>query len=658
MCGINAIYKFNGNIVNPEDLRKMSSSLSHRGPDESGFAILNQGSIGFSHVRLSIIDIGTGQQPMFNEDYSIAITYNGEVYDYQDYRKDLIKRGHKFRSKSDTEVIIHLYEEYGMDFLKRLNGEFAFVLWDGSKKKLIAVKDRSGIKPLFYHVNSNEIVFSSECKGIFALDRMERRLSTKYITGAFMGSYPKANSPFDGIHCLHPGHYMTVDFNGVHKEKQYWSQNYKVDNNMSFEKAKEGVRFLFRQAVKRRMVADVPVGVYLSGGVDSTLVCAMVANHGGRFKTYNIGFDNTVFDESSIAEKTAKELGADFETINCNVDKLAEGFEKTIYHTELALVNPHAIGKQLLSELINSQDRKVCITGEGADEIFAGYPYFKLERIWDLILSGGQAAKYGNELWEKFTKLEYRSEGLLWNRKEDWKNGNYLFGYPCFSQYRAQDFSPLVSMAFNTESLKIKYEHDPYQQFIKNNDSKTLKKLHPTNATRLMALNQLYSYIIPVLGDRVEMANSVECRTPFLDRDLIEFMGTVPPEYLINIEQLREKYVLHEAFKDDLPNSMRKDHKHPFLAPGWDSFITTKKGNELYNHFFSEDMLNKTQIFDPQMALQLKTVWENAPDNSETKKELNTMMGSALSLQMIDHLFIQNKIKVDPDFHMEDRSPT
>ena len=277
MCGINMILKKDRSPAEREDITRMCSAISHRGPDGAGYALLDSGALAFGHVRLSIIDLQEGDQPLYNEDGSICITFNGEIYDYKRLREELIDQGHRFRTHSDTEVIVHLYEQHGMDFIHRLNGEFAFIIWDGRNRRLLAARDRCGVKPLFYWETEQEILISSEVKGIFALNRVPRSINPDYMIGPMLGVFPRAISAFEGIRNLNPGHFLIVESEGRSREVPYWQPTFKTNPAISFTEAKDEVRRLFTRAVERRMVADVPVGTYLSGGLDSTLVCGLTA---------------------------------------------------------------------------------------------------------------------------------------------------------------------------------------------------------------------------------------------------------------------------------------------------------------------------------------------------------------------------------------------
>lgn len=656
MCGINAIFKKDSSRVDVEDLRKMCAVITHRGPDDAGYTLLNNERVGLGHVRLSIIDLSGGDQPLYNQDGSIAIVFNGEIYDYKKIREDLIAKGHKFRTHSDTEVIIYLYQEYGMDFVHHLNGEFAFIIWDERQKRLIAARDRNGVKPLFWHENEREILFSSEAKGIMALPRVPRAINPDCLTGTLFGSHPKSLSVFKNIRSVKPGHFFVVEANGTHREFPYWQPRFAIDKNLSYEDAKAKTRDLLTKAVHRRMIADVPVGTYLSGGLDSSLVCALVAGQSSNVTSFSIGFGGSSYDESDAARQIAKHFGARFETIDCTEEKMAGEYLKTLFHCEQPLANPNSVAKQMLSSLVHKSGYKVCITGEGADELFGGYAYFKMEKLWRMLEAGGEEAREAKLLMKKFKALESRSEGIMWNRGDKWKKVDRPYGYPNFFQMRFDEASKHVVHCLTPDVLAEATHKTPLALMLEEFPATELRQMDPYNATRTVTMNQLISYIIPTLGDRVEMANSVECRTPFLDKDLVDFALTLDPSHCLNIHELREKRVLREAFLDILPPVVAQVHKHPFLSPSWHSLVTTKPGQEIVKHYMSKQKIRDTGMFQWPWIRRLLFYWNWLPKSTGLWKRVDVIAGLILSSQILHSQFVENPIAIDPHFKIKDRS--
>ena len=650
MCGISAIRRFDGREASVEAIHQMSSAISHRGPDGAGYARLDQRTLALGHVRLSVVDLEGGDQPLYNHDQSLCIVFNGEIYDHEAHRKLLRAEGFRFKTRSDTEVILYLYEKYGLSFVDHLNGEFAILIWDQKKGELIAVRDRSGIKPLFYRVDSSELLVASEIKAILALPHVPRRIDPDYVVGNLNGAFPKGTTAFEGIRSLKPGHLMVTSRRGVGPEVCYWKPIFNVDPKMTFEEAKFAVRETFTRAVERRMVADVPVGTYLSGGLDSTLVCGLMSQSASNFKAFNVGFGNSIFDEAPLAKRISAFYGARFETINCDNELIAQNFSRTIEHVEAALVNPSAIAKQILSGLVRRQGYKVCITGEGADEVFGGYPYFRAEALARRVQAGGPEAGHYRALAKRFKKMEASTEGVLWYGGKFAKSSN-------FHRARAAEAGKSLSFLYRPEILERASLSSPEAAFDRDLDATEMASLDSFNATRLSTFEQLSSYVIPTLGDRVEMANSVECRTPFLDRDLLELSFRIPPEHFMKLSELREKHLLRQAFQDVLPPFLDGVHKRPFLAPNWKRFSQTATGSQIMAQALSESSLSRVGIYQPRALKLFTRLWKVLPQSSLTFKRLDILMGQVMGVTELHRVLIDAPIRGSADFKMVDRSP-
>jgi asparagine synthase (glutamine-hydrolysing) len=644
MCGIATIVtKRAGRAVDPEELGLMASVLAHRGPDECGSLVTAEGRVGLAHVRLSIIDLEHGHQPMTDAEGVVSVSFNGELYDYREHRRDLLVRGHVFRTDSDTEVLLRLYREYGCDFVTRLNGEFAFVLWDAEERRLLVARDRFGIKPLFFRETADEILIASEQKALCALPRVERRISKEYLTTTFCGAFPEATALLDGVRCVPPAHVGVARLGDELRFQRYWRFTFKVDERMSFRDATDGVRTQLEDAVRRRLVADVPVGVYLSGGVDSTLVCGLAASEQRDLRAFNFGFPGSSLDETSAAQRNAGHFGVECRSLHVSLDDLAQTLARTLYHCEGAVMNPNACAKLLLSAFVRQSGYKVCLTGEGADEVFAGYPYFKLEELWRMELEGGSRRQLARSLWRDFMRIEKRSEGLAWDRGGQWRTAPRLLPFPSFIEMRIRNLDFVIQRLFDGHALGLTARDRPFEQWKRLLDLEELARHDPLNASKLLSMNQLTSHVFPIVGDRVEMANSVECRLPFLDTKLVEFAETVPPRYFIEIEQLREKNLLHHAFAGFLPPAMGEEHKHPFLAPDWDSFYATRHGRELFEEYLSLARLRACGIFNPSFVRRLFLAWRLIPKRTVTKKRLNMALGAILSMQMLHEMFVTRR---------------
>ena len=652
MCGIAAILRRDGTRADVADLARMASAMRHRGPDGAAYAVLDQGRLGLAQLRLAVVDLVTGDQPMASADGEAWITFNGEIYDHASLRRDLGARGHVFHSTSDTEVLLALYREHGLAMFPHLNGEFAFVLWDSRNRRLVAARDRSGVKPLFYRATGDEILFASEQKGITALPRVERRIAKRYLTGPLWGVFPDDTCLLEGLTALRPGHYLVVEDGVVSAERRYWERPWQPVEGLGLDAAAALVRTEVTRAVRRRRVADVPVCTYLSGGVDSAIITSLLAAE-GPIQAFHVSFIHSVYDEQDEARDIARHCGAAFEALPVTMEDLAAGLADTLYHTETHLTNPSAVGKFLLSSLVRRRGFKVTLTGEGADEVFAGYPYFKLETLWRMEERGGAAADLARRLWPAFKQIEARSEGTLWNRHNRWRTAERIFGFPCFTQLRTEQYASLLSHLFEVTRLGIDPRYEgPARTLRQALDTERLRGLHPLHASLDLAADQLAAYIIPTLGDRVEMAHSVEGRTPFLDRDVLACGGRIPPDLHLDIGGLWEKAVLRKAFADLLPERHRGQHKHPFFAPSWKTLAATPTGRALSEAFLTRRALAQRGMFAPRFVRLLESVRSFAPRSGALHRRLDVVLGSVLSLQILHHRLVERAPACDPMFPM------
>lgn len=659
MCGINVIKNLRGAPVSVGDLRKMCSVIEHRGPDGGGYALVDQGALGLAHVRLSVIDLATGDQPLSSSDGQVTIVFNGELYDYHQHRALLERSGHRFRTTSDTEVLLNLYLEYGTGSFEKLNGEFAFVIWDERYQRLIAVRDRFGVKPLFFHKTSDELFFVSEIKSLFTLPRIRRAFHPDFFVSAFFGTFTPDTHLFDGIRPLPPGHFVCIERNEWQDPIPYWKPEFATDSSMTLEEAAEGVRERFTRAVSRRIVADVPVGSYLSGGIDSTLVCGVMSQLTSKLRTFNIGFENTSYDESALARRIAGHYGAEFETVDCTSQKLADNFVKTVLHVERPLLNPNSIAKVILSELVRKQGYKVCLTGEGADEIFGGYPYFKQEVLWEMANSERQGdVDLANSLLKKFYAIEKRSEGSHWSR--DIKGKGPLPGYlkqANFYYSRMVASQPFIKKLFRSDFLKTTTVQSPLEYFERTFDTSELQPLESFNATRLMTLQFLSQYVFPCVGDRVDMANSIECRVPFLDHELVEFVNQIPPKHFINIVELKEKNLLRVGFRDLLPRFMDSEYKHPFMSPNWLRLHDTQVGRQLFPDLLSRKLVREVGIFRESFVTIASLLWRLLPQWTTLWRRIDTAIGQVCSVHLLYQQMIRTPALGNADFPLVEWTP-
>ena len=595
MCGIAGI--LNNNITDKDSIiiNKMIQLLRHRGPEETGLYIDDY--IALTHARLSIIDLSEGIQPIHNEDRSIWIVFNGEVFNYPELREDLIKSGHKFYTNTDTEVIVHLYEEYGTHCLQKLNGQFAFALWDSGKRTLFIARDRVGIIPLFYSNKNGIFAFASEIKALFADPSVNRSINTKSLDQIFtFWTTLNDQTLFEGISELPPAHFILITNEDFRIEK-YWQLNFASGRNYSSLKKHELaelVEEILFDAVRIRLRSDVPVGSYLSGGLDSSGITSIIKNNfNNKLNSFGIRFEDKDFDEGVYQSELVKYLDASHTELFINNDDISNNFESILWHTEKPILRTAPVPLFLLSSLVHQNGYKVVLTGEGSDEIFGGYNIFKETKI--------------RSFWSKYPESKIRP--LLLAKLYPYIFQDKRLGKTLVEFFRAgtdDPHNPLFSHLIrwnNTSKIKnffsedLKSELNDYDAFL------DVLNLLPrefyewdyfAKAQYLEIVIFMSNYLLSSQGDRMAMANSVEIRLPFLDHRLIELMGTVHPEYKVNL--LNEKFILKEVFKNKLPESIVKRPKNPYRAPIKNGLLNTYK--KFVENYLSENELKKIGIFN------------------------------------------------------------
>ena len=569
MCGIVACYS-RRNPVSKDTLERATKSLYHRGPDGQRHWISADQRVGLGHARLSIIDLTTGDQPIASEDEKTRIIVNGEFYGFEAIQRDLESRGHRLRTRSDSEIALHLYEDYGVQCLHHLRGEFAMVLWDERRRMIFAARDRFGIKPLFYAWHNGTLYFASEAKALFAAGVPARWDEESVFNAVAFGGH-QVRTLFDGIHQVPPAHYMLVT-EGHTQVSPYWDFDYPVASQAlptrSDPEYAAEFRDAFEEAVRVRLRADVPVGVYLSGGLDSCSVLGMAARHHPEpIKAFTLTFDHVQYDEGAIAREMADIAGADYYPIPVTQRDLADNFADAIAQCESLCVNAHGVAKYMLSRAVREAGYKVVITGEGSDEVLGGYPHFRRDMV--LYNSEGQDPAGISELLQWLEEHNKVSRGLL---LPDGEIG------PVDRVRRILGYVPSWIETFSSRSVKM----------MPLLSREMIKRFGPTEGawailddldvrgqlTGRDALHQslylwsktiLCGYILTMLGDRMEMAHSIEGRVPFLDHHFIEVVRSQPVNQ--KIRGMTEKYVLREAVRDVISDTVYRRQKHPFLSP-------------------------------------------------------------------------------------------
>ncbi len=521
------------------------------------------------HTRLSIIDLSTGDQPISNEDRTIHIVVNGEFYDFERTRAELEAHGHRFRTKSDSEIALHLYEDFGPECLHHLRGEYAFVIWDERNQRLIAGRDRFGVKPLFYAEHDGALYLASEVKALFAMGVPARWSAESLYAGGFV--LPGERTLFNGVYAVPPGHFLRAT-REAHRVHQYWDVDYPRDDAPAAARSDaeyiEGFRAVLEDAVKTRLRADVPVGCYLSGGIDSCTVLGLAAlHHHGPVRAYTLTFDHVQYDESSIAEEMARHAGATYQPIPMKQADLAENFRAAVIQSEIPFINGHTIAKYMLSRAVRESGYKVVLTGEGSDEILAGYPHFRRDML--LHHRAGQDPAEADRLLRQLAEANEVSRGLLL------PEGNTDIGGACKALLgRVPSWIEAMGGTSNRmhglmreEFLAAHAGIDVVGTLLSSIDVE--RRLKGRNAVHsalyLWAKTLLPHYILSNLGDRMEMSHSIEGRVPFMDHHVAEYLQRVPVS--LKIRGTTEKYILREAVKDVITKTVYERQKHPFLSP-------------------------------------------------------------------------------------------
>lgn len=631
MCGIAGVVSLSDR--SPVDLGvlcDMLGAIRHRGPDE--FGIYHDDHAGLASARLSIVDLDTGQQPIGNEDGTLWIVFNGEVFNYVELRPELEARGHSFCTSSDTEVILHLYEEYGPACLERLNGQFAIAIWDTRARRLFLARDRLGIRPLFYAVADGRLIFGSEIKAILAHPDVVPEIDPSALDQVF--TYWSTLSPltmFRGVYEIPAGHFLSAH-DGDWRIQTYWALDFGEEppesGVTSAGQYLEQFEGLLADAARVRLRADVPVGAYLSGGLDSSVTAALIRNYAGdRMDTFSISFGDPAFDESAYQQQMSAALRTSHRVVHCTHADIGRVFPDVVWHAETPILRTSPAPMFLLSELVHESEFKVVLTGEGADEILAGYNIFKEAKI--------------RRFWARNPESHMRP--LLLRRL-----------YPYIAELSS---SEAYQMAFFKRGLvdtgSPYYSHD-----LRWNNTGRLRRLllggghdrepalpelppdfrrwsHLAQAQYLEMAIFLSQYLLSSQGDRMAMAHSVEGRFPFLDHRVVEFCNHLPPR--VKLRGLTEKWLLKQLGRKLVPSEIWQRPKQPYRAPIHHSFFHLG-APDYVRELLSEPALRESGLFDPAAILRLRA-------KAEQVSQLSEMDGMALvgvlSAQLVHHRFVK-----------------
>lgn len=584
MCGLTGILSLDGgSTVDRDLLADMTSALHHRGPDAVG-SFVEEG-VGLGFARLSVIDLATGDQPLFNEDRTLIVVCNGEIYDYRGLRARLRERGHTFRTESDVEVLLHLYEEHGVDFLKTLNGQFAFALYDRRRRQLLLARDHCGIAPLFYTVAGGQLIFASEVKAILRHPRVERQINPTGLDQIL--SFPGLVGPttmFRGIHCLENGHYLLVR-DGVLRDVEYWDLDYPKIGELADGRPEgdyvDELRELLTSAVEYRLQADVPVGIYLSGGIDSSLVAALASrlSPDPERHTFSITFADSEICEAPFQRLVAGEIGSNHHEIRFDWMQIADRLRTMIYQCECPIKESYNTCSLALSEAARATGIKVVLGGEGADELFAGYMGYRFDEL------GLQRATHD--------PLEAVLEEEI--RERLWGDGSIFY---------ERDQLPLQELKRDLYSAALNRHLSSFDCLARPLVNKErLQGRHPIHQRSYLDFKlRLSEHLLSEHGDRMVMANSVEGRYPFLDLRIIDFTRRLPPE--LKVKNYVEKYIIKQMARGLLPASIVQREKYGFRAPA--SPYLLQQRIPWVEELLATERIRRQGYFNPETVEHLK----------------------------------------------------
>jgi asparagine synthase (glutamine-hydrolysing) len=644
MCGIAGVVSLRPGLppVAIDVLARMAGSLAHRGPDE--FGIYRDGTAGLAHARLSIIDVATGQQPLANECESLWVSFNGEIFNYVELRDDLEKRGHRFRTRSDTEVIVHAYEEWGADAFRRFNGQWAVALWDSDRQRLVLARDPFGVRPLYVSVHDGRLYFASEVKAIFAANpSIPREFDPCGLAQVF--TFWTSLAPvtvFKGVAEIRPGTVRTYENGRIHETPSYtpaFPENGNSAFTGSLDDAVDAVRAALEKATSLRMLrADVPVGSYLSGGLDSSLVSALALRAKGHgFQTFSLRFADAEFDETEFQRAMARHLGTDHHEVLVSRADIARVFPSVVMHAERPILRAAPAPLYLLSRLVRENGIKVVLTGEGADEMFAGYDLFreaKVRRFW-----GRQpASKWRPSLLGRLYPYLQRSPVSQQAMAQSFFGQNlHAMHQPGFgheTRWRSTGalkrlFEPAISEAVGSDVVTELLASLP----------DAFHRWSPLAQDQHIEVRTLMSgYLLSAQGDRMLMAHSVEGRFPFLDRDVVTLAESLPDSFKLRV--LDEKHTLKRVAAELVPSEIRARKKQPYRAP--DALaLATPEAESWVEEVASPEALRDSGVFRADAARQLIVKCRRLAASGQFSNSDNMAIVGMLSTQLLHAGFIR-----------------
>jgi asparagine synthase (glutamine-hydrolysing) len=555
MCGICGVYNARtGEPVSPELIERMTDLISHRGPDDRGVYL--DGSLGLGFARLSIIDLSGGHQPMANETGDIWVVFNGEIWNYKALRKELIEKGHVFRTNCDTETIVHAYEEYGVECIARLHGMFGLAIWDSPRRRLLLARDRIGKKPLYYTCVNGSLLFASEIKALLEHPRVKRQADVQALADYLSVRYvPGPATLFANVYKVLPGHWLLYEHDSL-REECYWDYTFGKTVNQPIDEYIQGIRQHIQRAVEERMIADVPVGAMLSGGVDSSIITGTMSQLAGqRVKTFSVGFDVPDCNELPYARLVAQHFGTEHYELFVNSSDMVQHWPLLTWHRDEPVSEPSDIGVYLVSRLAR-QHVKVVLSGEGGDEVFAGYPKYVVDWLASYyhLLPAPVRDQMITPLLERLPyslrKLKMAARVLSQPAPERWMSWFGIFN----GHLKNQVLSDQTNASVDDDASRV------FRRWLERNPQRDNLSSMLYLDTKIWLPNNLL-----MKADKMTMAASLEARMPLLDYRLIEYAASIPSSDKIRL--FKAKYLLKRAYADFLPEPILTRKKMGFNVP-------------------------------------------------------------------------------------------
>ncbi len=607
MCGIAGYKNLDGRPIDQSLLTRMVAGVSHRGPDGQGFFLDEKAGVGLAHARLGIIDLQTGQQPIGNEDGTVVVVANGEIFNYIELRRDLAAQGHIFKTQSDIETIVHLYEEYGEDLVHQLNGQFAFALWDGRRRRLMLVRDRPGILPLFYCQTPSRLAFGSEIKSLLpALDSVPAMNPDALAEILTYWAPVSPGTAFKGIFEVEPGQMLCLDSaaDAPVRKRKYWnwmlassSECRSASDSTGKLRLAEELYGLLDDSVRIRLRADVPVGVYISGGLDSSVLAALVRKRQESVTAFCVGFEDKELDEGPYQDEVAKSLSIDASRVVCKAKDIRERFLQCVEACEVPITRAAPVPMFLLSERVSKSGCRVVLTGEGADEVLGGYGLFQEAKIRAFCARFPDSSMRSALFKRLYPDLNVTRGQSVRTLKSFFASGDSVES-PYFSH-----FNRWKTGAWACGFLTARFRTAPSYTSVASVRPAELAQIPLLSRAQLLEVKTFMApYLLSSQGDRMLMAHAVEGRFPYLDHRVIEFANALDPR--LKMRGLISKYLLRTVGARLVPPAVLNRPKHAYRAPDAEAFCAVPRPDYVHE-LLSDRTIEEYGYFDSKRVAQL-----------------------------------------------------